>query len=548
MAKNSVLNFNWTVLNVSVNHYIPNCEVIRHPVQLLNNDHKYKKQLYSNINSKHNIISISGGFEIEILKALEAKYHFTSHYIDGRQMWGVRQQNGSWDGMVKQIQDNDCQVALCSTSRTLERMAVVDYSETTHLDEITFVSLWPDRLSKDLTLALPLERAVWVLTFIAFIVISLLLYFFTSKGKRKPSFSLILLHLLAIYLNKSVELWRGRTLLEGTKDESGSRILFTRMLYCFWAVGSMVLSIGYGCKLYSTLTSPSHAQPLDSVGELLAAVTSDSHNVFVKRNTALWSLIFAASEKNFLYYSLAKHIIRNPVIKSTILINQLSLNHVDQFNNMILFTFNFVAQWIFLYSVLANIILAMSTALIFLKRNRKSFQWFRTFHRNHYHTLGFFFTGNFIYGHLFSLYLVIHGLLNVAFVMLLTNAGHRSISLFRQALILAFVVDEFNVIFGVHLILSLITRCLHRHGKVLYSWTSVEASEQAVHHPRKQKTLLTIGDRLKVAGVVANLVTRRPYSFTYSTCGVISLQNFARYLVFYCKFLMITHKLIKKEN
>lgn len=306
--------------------------MIRHPVQSLNNnDHKYKKHLYFNINSKHNIISISGGFEIEILKALEAKYHFTSHYIDGRQMWGVRQQNGSWDGMVKQIQDNvscatvnflnlkyllflalfqDCQVALCSTSRTLERMAVVDYSETTHLDEITFVSLWPDRLSKDLTLALPLERAVWVLTFIAFIVISLLLYFFTSKGKRKPSFSLILLHLLAIYLNKSVELWRGRTLLEGTKDESGSRILFTRMLYCFWAVGSMVLSIGYGCKLYSTLTSPSQAQPLDSVGELLAAVTSDSHNVFVKRNTALWSLIFAASEKNFLYYSLAKHIIR----------------------------------------------------------------------------------------------------------------------------------------------------------------------------------------------------------------------------------------------
>ncbi len=309
---------------ITVFKYIPNCEVIRHPVQLLNNDHKYKKQLYPNINSKHNIISISGGFEIEILKALEAKYHFTSHYIDGRQMWGVRQQNGSWDGMVKQIQDNvscatvnflnlkyllflalfqDCQVALCSTSRTLERMAVVDYSETTHLDEITFVSLWPDRLSKDLTLALPLERAVWVLTFIAFIVISLLLYFFTSKGKRKPSFSLILLHLLAIYLNKSVELWRGRTLLEGTKDESGSRILFTRMLYCFWAVGSMVLSIGYGCKLYSTLTSPSHAQPLDSVGELLAAVTSDSHNVFV----TFFNLKILQTFKT----------IRNPVSKTT---------------------------------------------------------------------------------------------------------------------------------------------------------------------------------------------------------------------------------------
>lgn len=198
---------------------------------------------------------------------------------------------------------------MCSVSRTLKRLEVVDLTESTHLDEITFVSQWPSSPPKDIILALPLERSVWLLIFIYFVAISFLLYYlgailnypknFNQLKNCHTNLSLTFLNLFAIYLSKSIGFWR----IVGDSN-------FHRIVYCFWTLGAMVLSIGYSGRLYSILTL-SRSEPLDSAQQLLEAANHDTHNIIVKKNTALWSLIFVATkEENYLYYSVAEHIKR----------------------------------------------------------------------------------------------------------------------------------------------------------------------------------------------------------------------------------------------
>ena len=171
----------------------------------------------------------------------------------------------------------------------------------------------------------------------------------------------------------------------------------------------------------------------------------------------------------------------------------------------------------------------------------------REFRRHYTLTLGYFFAGNRHFGRLFLVLLCAHCPVNVFLVVVLIHSG-QAISAPNRFFITAFVLYQFFSIFGVHLVFASAIRVIYRPRRILCKIVA----ESGV---ARRTVLNGRVNGISVKGLVSlSLLVhsfpaekRGQIGFTYGSFGKVTVAAFARYVLLYGKFLLITHKWIRSK-
>ena len=109
---------------------------------------------------------------------------------------------------------------------------------------------------------------------------------------------------------------------------------------------------------------------------------------------------------------------------------------------------------------------------------------------------------------------------------------------FIQRLIIAFfIVGEGLGIFLIHFTMAKYSKQIHKPGKILLCKLA-----------RNQHSNLNIVSRIRFVNLIGLLHTQRQYGITYGPLGLITMNTFAKFMILYGKFVLITYKLYKKIN
>lgn len=123
------------------------------------------------------IWTVIGGIEGQIVETLSDQFNFTPNYINCHGVWGAQQENGSWNGIVRMLIDQQADIGIGGVSVTYARSRVIKYTYPHMLDTVTFVTSMPknDHHKNDsLWLLRPFEIEVWY-----FFLLSLFFLFLT---------------------------------------------------------------------------------------------------------------------------------------------------------------------------------------------------------------------------------------------------------------------------------------------------------------------------------------------------------------------------------
>lgn len=159
------------------------------------------------------------------------------------------------------------------------------------------------------------------------------------------------------------------------------------------------------------------------------------------------------------------------------------------------------------------------------------------FEKVHYHmttALVSFFYGDQMFGRLFLTFILVNAPISC---ILFSWIVHKQVEEDRKLYIYIVLAYQFIGSFGVHLFMSFITRNIHRIGKCLIQMV---ARRQGAF--RKGKTLIRLS-HLSMA-----LHTTTQYGFHYATFGLVTINNFVKYLLIYAKVIMISYKLIQNQT
>lgn len=105
------------------------------------------------------------GVEIKIMKALENVMNFTALYYElensDEEKWGQLTENGSYTGLLKEMDDAKCDFALADLHYTTFNLKVLDLSIPYHTECLTFLT--PEATSDNSwkTLILPFSGTMW---------------------------------------------------------------------------------------------------------------------------------------------------------------------------------------------------------------------------------------------------------------------------------------------------------------------------------------------------------------------------------------------------
>ena len=163
------------------------------------------------------------------------------------------------------------------------------------------------------------------------------------------------------------------------------------------------------------------------------------------------------------------------------------------------------------------------------------------------------------YGPIFLVFIVVNVPISLRLLIwtLFTDGSSSSLGFLHRFAMLTFVLSEMIGIFGVHFMLTLYSKRIHRPAKVaLFSHlvragsccyldkkeeeNSSKSSKES--SKRSCRTVTTLRNRFKFAWLIAVLHTSRQFGITYGPCGLVTLNTFARFVALFGKFLLITYK------
>ncbi|XP_069995848.1 glutamate receptor ionotropic, kainate 1-like [Penaeus vannamei] len=198
-----------------------------------------------------------------LLKIFSILYNFDYELVkppDG--LWGARQNNGSWSGMMGMVHREEVEFAVGPFTITPERETVCDFSWPVHSDNLALIMVRPG-LQNDVSGFLkPFSWVVWLLVLLSVVGVGAAM-FAIERGEEKV-FTFSEKNLL-----RKVTQWVLQTLTQESAEwlprKDGGRLLVTT-----WLLASLVFMSSYSGILTAMLTVPRVTIPIDSLADLVA--------------------------------------------------------------------------------------------------------------------------------------------------------------------------------------------------------------------------------------------------------------------------------------
>lgn len=118
-------------------------------------------------NEKGEVVDYSG-FIFEVLNQISYKLNFTYNVVEPS--------DGSWNGMINQVENYEVMLGAAAFAKNSERMERIDFTDALDLHPYGFIYKKPKAVSKELLLINPFEVEVWIGVAIMVVIIGPIYY------------------------------------------------------------------------------------------------------------------------------------------------------------------------------------------------------------------------------------------------------------------------------------------------------------------------------------------------------------------------------------
>lgn len=99
--------------------------------------------------------------------------------------------------------------------------------------------------------------------------------------------------------------------------------------------------------------------------------------------------------------------------------------------------------------------------------------------------------------------------------------------------------------------LTFYSKCIHRPAKIVLFSHLVRADDGSISGKNKKvkkrqnsiQTKISTRIQVKFAWIISVLHTNNKFGITYGPCGLVTVNTFAKFVILYLKFLLITYKM-----
>ncbi|XP_071548889.1 ionotropic receptor 21a-like [Panulirus ornatus] len=204
------------------------------------------------------------GVDIEVVRALSEALNFSvgfSRPTDG-EMWGWEQDNGSWTGLMGDLQNRKADIGVADLYIMEHYFAIIDMSIEYDFEYLCFVNLVPGPLPQWMALGLPFMLKTWVAIFVTVLagmgVLAVLAQLGFRSGRVENTW-------FQRSTNTSLLLFSCVMNTPWVRVPTSSHL---RVFVLLWSLAFIILAVAYKGSLVSYLTVPLERPPIDTHKQL----------------------------------------------------------------------------------------------------------------------------------------------------------------------------------------------------------------------------------------------------------------------------------------
>ncbi|CAH1246306.1 GRID2 [Branchiostoma lanceolatum] len=208
------------------------------------------------------------GFCIELLKELSAILDFEYLIYEGHDgRYGSLQDDGNWDGLMKDVVEDEADFALGAIPVTPDRERSLDFTRQFMEASIGLLVRQRPKKADWLTVVKPFQPKVWLCTIVGFVVVSVTLFLLHRAGANGDEENIVK---NTNEPNLADTVW----FVYGTSVRQGGGIslgrLSTRILTGVWWLFILIVLSSYTANLAAYLTVTRLQTPITSIEDLLS--------------------------------------------------------------------------------------------------------------------------------------------------------------------------------------------------------------------------------------------------------------------------------------
>ncbi|KAG8178198.1 hypothetical protein JTE90_025963 [Oedothorax gibbosus] len=196
--------------------------------------------------------------------------------VDGQ--FGVPQPDGNWTGIIGMIQRDEADLSVAHLAMNLQRLQVVDFSESYWIEDVTFMAELPSLLPKTYFYTYPFTLGVWL----AILSVMIITTFFLVPG---GGFGAILMTFMRGLCRQPVKM--------GSAKKVSHQLLLIHWLYF-----ANFVTMSYSAVLLSFLTVPLRNKGVETIEDLCRAVKEGSYKALVSKGSSHQQQIANSDNEN----------------------------------------------------------------------------------------------------------------------------------------------------------------------------------------------------------------------------------------------------------
>ncbi|XP_064637825.1 glutamate receptor ionotropic, kainate 2-like isoform X1 [Lineus longissimus] len=202
------------------------------------------------------------GYCIDLLENIAAIHGFEYEiYLVPDGKFGAEQEkDGMWDGVIGELMTNRADMAVASLTINVQREQAVDFSKPFMNLGISILMKKPETEPSFFQFTEPLSVVVWVLVFVAFFVVSVVLFILDKICPAQD---------VNVRFDMKESLWFSYGALVQAGTETLPRTLCGRILTSSWWFFSLILISSYTANLAAFLTVSKINSPIKGVTDLV---------------------------------------------------------------------------------------------------------------------------------------------------------------------------------------------------------------------------------------------------------------------------------------